>query len=123
MNSGAGLDGIENRFIKLASHIFMYQSADLFNLFLSTCELPALWKCAPLSEGGAAHITILELYLLYVLLLKPLHFHMISESAISDHHLNLASGLSTPTTAWLKFTNDVLSAADNGELTGAVDKL
>ena len=55
VNSGAGLDGIENRFIKLASYILMYPLADLFNLSFSTCELPTIWKFAritPLHKGG-----------------------------------------------------------------------
>lgn len=53
--SGEGLDGIENRYLKLTSHILMYPLADLFNLSLSTCELPVIWKCAritPLYKGG-----------------------------------------------------------------------
>ena len=52
---GAGPDGIEARFIKLASHILMYPLANLFNMSLSTCSLPAIWKCAkitPLYKGG-----------------------------------------------------------------------
>ncbi len=46
---------MENKFIKLASHVLMYPLADLFNLSLSTCELPAICKCAlisPLHKGG-----------------------------------------------------------------------
>ena len=48
-------DSLENRFIKLASQILMYPLADLFNLSLSTCELPTTWKFAhitPLHKGG-----------------------------------------------------------------------
>lgn len=55
VTSGEGLDGIENRYLKLTSHILMYPLADLFNLSLSTCELPVIWKCAritPLYKGG-----------------------------------------------------------------------
>ena len=54
-SSGPGLDGIETRFIKLASHIVIYPLADLFNLSLRTCEIPAIWKSAhitPLHKGG-----------------------------------------------------------------------
>lgn len=36
-NCGAGLDGLEAKYIKLAAHILMYPLADLFNLSLTTC--------------------------------------------------------------------------------------
>ncbi len=53
--SGAGPDGIEPRYVKLASHILMYPLADLFNMSLQSCELPAIWKhsrITPIYKGG-----------------------------------------------------------------------
>lgn len=44
LSSGAGPDGIEARYIKLASRILMFPLAELFNLSLDTCEIPAMWK-------------------------------------------------------------------------------
>ncbi len=48
-NSGAGPDGIEPRYINLASHILMYPLADLFNMSLQSSELPAIWKYSRIS--------------------------------------------------------------------------
>lgn len=45
-SSAPRLDGIEIKFIKLASHILIYPLADLFNFSLCTCEIPAIWKSA-----------------------------------------------------------------------------
>ena len=55
LSSGAGLDGIESRYIKLASHILMFPLADWFNLSFSTCEIPTMWKYSritPIHKGG-----------------------------------------------------------------------
>ena len=46
MSTGSGLDGIEARFLKLSSHVLMYPLCDLFNMSLSTYELPNIWKCS-----------------------------------------------------------------------------
>lgn len=54
-SSGPGLDGNETKFIKLAFLILNYPLADQFNLSLSTCVVPTIWKCArvtPLHKDG-----------------------------------------------------------------------
>lgn len=43
ISSGSGLDGIEARFLKIAAHVLMYPLCDLFNMSLSTYELPRIW--------------------------------------------------------------------------------
>ena len=54
VSSGPGLGGIESKFLKLSSHIIMYPLCYLFNLSLSTCDIPETWKCSrviPLYKG------------------------------------------------------------------------
>lgn len=54
-STSAGPDGLETKFAKLAAHIIVYPLADLFNLSLSICSVPQIWKCAtvtPLFKGG-----------------------------------------------------------------------
>ncbi len=54
-SSSRALDGIDARYIKLASYVLKYPLADLFNLSLSTCELLAIWKnsqITPHFKGG-----------------------------------------------------------------------
>ena len=50
-------DGLEIKFIKLASHVLAFPLSDLFNLSLSTCVVPLMWKSArvtPIYKGGNA---------------------------------------------------------------------
>lgn len=54
-NSGAGPDGNEAKFIKLASHVLSSSLSYLFNLSFTTCVVPFAWKCArviPLHKEG-----------------------------------------------------------------------
>ena len=56
--SGAGPDGLEIKFVKIASHILSYPLSDLFNMSLDTCVVPSSWKCSrirPLHKGGDSH--------------------------------------------------------------------
>ena len=53
-SSRPGLDGIETKFIKLASHILIYPLADKFKPSLCTCEIQAIWKSVritPVNKG------------------------------------------------------------------------
>lgn len=50
-----GPDDLEAKFVKIAAHILMFPLADLFNLSLTTCNVPQIWKAArvtPLFKGG-----------------------------------------------------------------------
>ena len=50
-----GPDGLEAKFINLDSQVLIFSLADLFNLPVSTCKLPSIWKCAkatPLHKRG-----------------------------------------------------------------------
>lgn len=121
---------LEVRFIKLASNILMYPLSDLFNLSLTTSELPAIWKCVqitPLHKGGdvldcnnyrpisfICSITKIFVKLIFNQLSHYLSINNILSSVQSGFRSNHS------TTAALLNTNDVLSAADNGELTGAI---
>ncbi len=71
-SSSSALDGIDARYIKLASYVLKYPLADLFNLSLSTCELPAIWKQSHITSKvvTALILTITDLFQLFVLLLK-----------------------------------------------------
>lgn len=131
MNSSPGLDGLENRYIKLASHVLIYPLADLFNLSLSTCEIPAVWKCAritPLHKGGDVLDTnnyrpisiICSIAKVFEkLIYNQLSHYLTINNILTPFQSGFRSNYST-TTALLKFTNDVFSAAENGELTGAI---
>jgi len=130
-NSGAGLDGLDNKLIKLASHILMYPLTDLFNLSLSSCELPAIWKCAritPIHKGGDVldlnnyrpiSIICSTAKVFEKLIYNQLSHFLSANNILSPFQSGFRSNHST-STALLKFTNDVFSAADNGELTGAI---
>ena len=138
VSTGAGLGGIETMFIKLASHTLTNLLADLFNLSLSTGELPATWKCAnitSLRKGKALvpsnypidlYRTRNQLYALFSNLVEKLIYIQLSYylSVVLTtlyHHFSVASGLTTPKLLpHLNLTNNVFSAADNGEPTRAV---
>ena len=131
VNSSPGLDGLENRLIKLASHVLIYPLADLFNLSLSTCELPNVWKCAritPLHKGGdvldANNYRPISIICSIAKIFEKLIFNQLSHyltinDILSPFQSGFRSNYST-TTALLKFSNDVYSAAEHGELTGAI---
>ena len=55
--NGTDSDGLEIKFIKLASHVLAFPLSDLFNLSLSTYVVPSMWKSArvtPIHKGGDA---------------------------------------------------------------------
>lgn len=130
-DGGAGLDGIENRFLKLVAHIIMYPLADLFNLSLSTCELPAIFKSSriiPLHKGG--DVLNLDNYrpisiicstakILEKLVYNQLSQYIATNNILSEFQSGFRPNHST-TTALLKLTNDIYSSAGKGQLTGAI---
>ena len=128
---GAGPDGLEAKYIKLAAHTLMYPLADLFNLSLSTCSYPSIWKCGrvtPIFKNGdpsdpnnyrpiSIICTTAKIFekLIFIQLSQYLnHFNILSpvQSGFRQHF--------STTTALLKFTNDVLLSSGKGLLTGAI---
>ena len=129
--SGPGLDGVEAKFLKLAQHILMYPLCDLFNLSLSTHDIPSIWKWSritPLYKAGnqldpnnyrpiSIICSIAKVFekLVYNQLSNYLSRHNILSPAQSGFHPNHST-----TTALLKLTNDIHSASANRKLTGAI---
>lgn len=127
----AGPDGLEAKFVKLAAHVIMYPLADLFNLSLSTCSIPPIWKCArvtPLFKGGDPsdlnNYRPISIICTIAKIFEKLVFNQLSEyinhgNILSPFQSGFRPNFST-TTALLKFTNDVFSSFDGGQLTGAI---
>lgn len=130
-NCSAGPDGLEPKFVKLAAHILMYPLADLFNLSLSTHCIPSIWKCAqvvPLFKGGDSTevnnyrpISIISVIskIFEKLIFYQLFYYVTQANILSPYQSGFRPNFST-TTAILKFTNDLFSAFDTGQLTGAI---
>ena len=109
----------------------MYPLADLFNLSLSTCELPATWKFAritPLHKVSnvldpnnyrTISITCSIAKVFQKLIYNQLSHYLIINNILSPFLSDLRSSHST-TAALLKSTNDVFCAAENGDPTGAI---
>lgn len=67
VSSSLGPNGIEAKFLKLASSALSSPLAELFNLSLSTCVVPHAWKCGKvilLHKGGDFQIFIVPFQLL-----------------------------------------------------------
>ncbi len=130
-NSSAGLDSLEIRYIKLAANVLMYPLADLFNLSLSTNELPIIWKPAqitPIHKAGdvldcnnyrpiSIICSIAKIF--EKLVHSQLTEYLKTNNILSPSQSGFRSNHST-TTALLKLTNDIFTAASNGEVTGAI---
>ncbi len=129
--SGAGPDGIEPRYVKLASHILMYPLADLFNMSLQSCELPAIWKhsrITPIYKGGdiidPQNYRPISIISVIVKVFEKLIYNQISMYLENNNILSpFQSGFRpkySTTSALLKLTNDIYSALDSGDLIGAI---
>uniref|UniRef100_A0A3P9J1E7 Reverse transcriptase domain-containing protein n=1 Tax=Oryzias latipes TaxID=8090 RepID=A0A3P9J1E7_ORYLA len=129
--SSAGPDGIEAKFIKLASHVLCFPLAALLNLSFSTAEVPLAWKRAkviPLHKGGNSNdmsnyrpISIINSI---VKVYEKIIFNQLLEyltviNILSPFQSGFRKHFST-TSALLKFTNDIFSGFDNNMLTGAL---
>lgn len=130
-NSSTGPDGLEAKFFKLAAHVIMYPLADLFNLSLSTCSIPSTWKSArvtPLFKSGdpsdVNNYRPISIICVIAKVFEKLIFNQLSayvnqSNILSPFQSGFRSNFST-TTALLKFTNDIFSSFDKGQLTGAI---
>lgn len=71
-----GPDGLEGKFIKLDSWVFIFSLADLFNLPLSSSKLPSIWKCAKATQLNKRrdpldiYYRLIDKFLLFSLQLK-----------------------------------------------------
>lgn len=132
ISSGSGSpDGLDIKFIKLASHILAYPLSDLFNLSLDTCSVPLMWKTAritPLHKGGDSldvnnyrpiSIICSVIKIFEKIIFKQLFRYVNEFSILSPNQSGFRSNHST-TTALVKFTNDVASSMDKNMSTGAI---
>lgn len=131
LGNGTDPDGLEIKFIKLASHVLAFPLSDLFNLSLSTSVVPLMWKSArvtPIHKGGDAldlnnyrPISIISSIakVFEKLVFKQLFKYINEFSILSPNQSGFRPNFST-TTALLKFTNDVSSSLDNNMSTGAI---
>lgn len=128
---GAGPDGIENKFIKIGSHVLAVPLASLFNLSITSCKFPLAWKCVkvtPLHKGGDPEninnyrpISIINsvVKVFEKIIFLQLSNYLADNNLLSQCQSGFRKYFST-TTALLKFTNDVFSSFDNRMCTGAL---
>lgn len=133
LKAGSGMDpdGLEVRFIKVASHVLSFPLANLFNLSLSTGVVPPMWKSArvtPIHKGGDPQdpnnyrpISIISSVakVFEKLVFKQLFKYINDSSILSPYQSGFRPNFST-TTALTKFTNDVSSALGNNMSMGAI---
>ena len=130
-SNGAGPDGLDIKFIKLSSHVLAFPLCDLFNLSLSTCVIPLMWKFAkvtPLHKGGDSldvnnyrPISIISnvAKIFEKLIFRQLSKYINDFSLLTPNQSGFRPNHST-TTALTIFTNDIFSAQDNNRSTGAI---
>lgn len=129
--SGVGIDDLEIKFIKIASHFLAYPLCDLFNLSISTCKVPVMWKCArvtplyksgdPLDPNNYRPISIISnvVKVFEKIIFKRLFKYINEFSIFSPNQSGFRPNYST-TTALTKCVNDVTSSLDNNMSTGAL---
>ena len=129
--SGPGLDGIESKFIKLAPNILIYPLCDLFNLSLSTHQLPSIWKhsqITPLHKAGNAldpnNYRPISIICSIAKLFEKIVYNQLSNYLSNNNILSpFQSGFRpnhSTITALLKLTSDIFSSSGNSNLTGAI---
>ncbi len=131
LNSSAGPDGLDAKFLALAADVLMYPLAELLNLSLFTCSIPSIWKCArvtPLFKAGdptdMSNYRPISIICSVAKIFEKLIFIQLSQylnsfNILSPFQSGFRSKHST-TAALLKFTNDVFSSFHKGQLTGAI---
>ncbi len=109
----------------------MYPLADLFNLSLSTCCIPPIWKCArvtPVFKGGdpsdvnnyrPISIICITAKIFEKLIFNQLSCYINNFNILSPLQSGFRPNFSTTSTL-LKFTNDLFSAFDSGQTVGAI---
>lgn len=130
-SSGPGPDGLEGKFIKLASHVLAPLLAVLFNMSFDTCEVPLAWKCTkviPLHKGGDLQILNnyrpISIINSVVKVFEKIIFNQLSDYlSVNNLLTQCQSGFRkyfSTTTALLKFSNDIFSSFDDNLCTGAI---
>uniref|UniRef100_A0A9J8BQG6 Reverse transcriptase domain-containing protein n=1 Tax=Cyprinus carpio carpio TaxID=630221 RepID=A0A9J8BQG6_CYPCA len=130
-SSGPGPDGLEGKFIKLASHVLAPLLAVLFNMSFDTCGVPLAWKCTkviPLHKGGDLQILNnyrpISIINSVVKVFEKIIFNQLSDYlSVNNLLTQCQSGFRkyfSTTTALLKFSNDIFSSFDDNLCTGAI---
>ena len=119
-SGGAGPDGLDIKFLKIASPILSHPLSDLFNMSIDTRDVPLSWKCSritPLHKGGDSHdinnyrpISIINcvVKLFEKFVFNQLSHYIIEFDILSSYQSGFRPQFST-TTALLKVTNDIIS--------------
>lgn len=130
-SSGPGPDGIESKFLKIASHVLSSPLSVLFNMSFTTCKVPQAWKSSkiiPLHKSGDTQnlnnyrpISIINstVKIFEKMIFNQLSDYLQQNNLLSQCQSGFRKNFST-TSALLKITNDITHGFDNNMCTRAI---